>query len=85
LFGNVATLANVCWSTENSGEQQKTAAVSLFFGGSKRPDSRISAANEIPLAVNFVEKQRKTARRLELLPLGGREIEDSWQALIVPE
>jgi len=43
-------------------KQRETAGVSLLFRPSVARKPRISAENERPLAVNFVEEQRKTAR-----------------------
>jgi hypothetical protein len=42
-------------------EQRKTAGVLLFFGSPGRARSRISAEDEVPLADNSWEEQRKTA------------------------
>jgi len=47
---------------------KKTADISLFFGGSKRPESRIYAAKAIRFAVNFVEEQRKQQDALDCTP-----------------
>ena len=43
-------------------KQRETAGVSLLFRTSVARKPRISGENERPLAVNFVEEQRKTAR-----------------------
>jgi hypothetical protein len=55
-------------SAENSEIQQKTAAVSLFFAGPNHQTSRISAANEMCLAVNFRPEQRKQ-REIAIMPV----------------
>jgi hypothetical protein len=37
--------------------------VPLFFVMSRHPEARVSAPDESPVADNFLEKQRKTAKR----------------------
>jgi uncharacterized protein YcbX len=48
-------------SLENSGKQRRTATCLLFFRSRNRQRPRISAADEMSFAVDFVEEQRKTA------------------------
>jgi len=43
----------------NSGKQRKQRGLSLFFRLTSHRKPRISAANELPAADNFLEKQRK--------------------------
>jgi hypothetical protein len=43
----------------NSGKHRETAGDFAVFGAPKHRQSRISAADEVPLADNFLEEQRK--------------------------
>ena len=46
------------------GNSEEQSAYSLLFRPPTRQKSRISAAHRVPLAVNFIEKQRRTAKGL---------------------
>jgi hypothetical protein len=65
---NIDIISDFFFSPKNSGNSDRTAGLSLLFLRSNRRKPRISAADEVPLAVNFWKNSEKQRELTQALP-----------------